>query len=748
MIDRFLHNYNLRRCDNLFPSRKTATYSNLSLGQESQIDYIVTSSPGDIADYQVLDPAINFSDHFPLIINLNFQIDRSTFKSLHSNTGKKFQMQLRWDKADLNSYYNHTGNSLAPFLNKIDTLLSNFDTCNYDKQKYSDCIETLYGDIVALLNNSAKLYVPERSKAFFKFWWNEELNSLKEASINSDRLWKTAGKPRSGPLYQQRQSSRLQYRKRLREEQKSESMVYTNDLHEALLDKKGNEFWKCWRSKFEHYSGCKEVDGSTDSNTIVNKFAHYFSTTYSCNNPNRAYSLQQEFETVRANYCGFPINEELSFDTELVSKTINNLKRGKAPDIEGLTAEHLLCSHPALSVFLSRFFQLILLTSYIPSGFKVSYVVPIPKLKDFRSKALKCDDFRGIAISPLLSKIFEYCFLEKYESYFKSSDNQFGFKKGMGCRNAIYTVRNIVSDYVSKGNTVNLCAIDLSKAFDKVNHNALYIKMMKRFIPVPLLDLIINLFSDCFSCVKWDNAFSNFFRIIFGVRQGSVLSPILFALYIDDISNSVSFFPGCHIILYADDIILISPSVLMLQHLLHACEIELNNIDMAINFRKSSCLRIGPRYDATCACITSLDGSIISWATETRYLGIYIVSSRVFKCSLHHAKCGFYRAANAIFGKVGRISSEEVVLQLVKSKCLPVLLYCLEVCPLTKTDLKSLDFVINRFFMKLFRTSNIDTVKTCQLQFSFDLPSVIIEKRAKKFKDSLTKVKYSYTNHV
>jgi len=77
----------------------------------------------------------------------------------------------------------------------------------------------------------------------------------------------------------------------------------------------------------------------------------------------------------------------------------------------------------------------------------------------------------------------------------------------MGCRNAIYAVRNIVSDYVSKGNTVNLCAIDLSKAFDKVNHNALYIKMMKRFIPVSMLDLIINLFSDCFTCVRWDNAF-------------------------------------------------------------------------------------------------------------------------------------------------------------------------------------------------------------------------------------------------
>jgi len=103
------------------------------------------------------------------------------------------------------------------------------------------------------------------------------------------------------------------------------------------------------------------------------------------------------------------------------------------------------------------------------------------------------------------------------------------------------------------------------------------------------------------------------------------------------------------------------------------------------------------------------------------------------RCSLEYAKRSFYRAANRIFGKIGRIASEEVTIQLLKSKCLPLLLYALEVCNLTKRDLQSLDFTINRFSMKLFRTNNINVVTECQLNFHFRLPSVLLEKRREKF---------------
>jgi len=102
--------------------------------------------------------------------------------------------------------------------------------------------------------------------------------------------------------------------------------------------------------------------------------------------------------------------------------------------------------------------------------------------------------------------------------------------------------------------------------------------------------------------------------------------------------------------------------------------------------------------DARCAKISSSTGTTIPRLKDIKYLGVHILQSRTFKCSLANHRKVFYRSANAIFGKIGRIASEEVVLQLVMSKCIPGLLYGFEACTLTKSELSSLDFTVNRFF--------------------------------------------------
>jgi len=726
-IINFSQNYGLSRCDDLFPCEKVPTYIDSALHQQSQIDYILVSSSCTVNSFSVADPDINFSDHLPLVMDVLCRVSTS----LMGKNGYKFdkvpkQYFLRWDKADRNSYYRYTGDNITPLIARLDAIL-------VSKEFDPENIDAIYADIVGILSKGAKMFVPKRGKQFFKFWWSEELSILKKSAMDSNKKWVAAGKPRSGPLYISRQQSRMNYRKVLRETEQESTLSYTNDLHEALMRKNGVAFWKCWKSKFECHGRPVEVDNCVDNDAVAEKFSLHFASSYTPNYPERAKEALENYRVMRATYCGFPLTEEHIIDTELVSNVISRLHNGKAPDIAGLSAEHLSYSHPALSVVLCKLFRIIVNSSYIPTGFKCGYIVPIPKLKDSRVKSLSCDDFRGIAISPVVSKVFEHCVLDRFQHFLSSCDAQFGFKKGVGCRNAIYRVRKIVDKFIEGGDTANICALDLTKAFDKVNHASLYMKLMKRHIPLQLLQLLENWLSDSFACVKWGSSWSQIFQITSGVRQGSVLSPFLFAIFIDDVGKIQSNRYGTYIILYADDILLVAKSVTALQRMLWLCEQELNSIDMVINVKKSCCMRVGTRQDKPCSNINTIDGRQLSWVNEIRYLGVVIVRSVKFKCSIDQAKKSFYRAANSIFAKVGRLASEEVVVELLKCKCLPILLYALEVCNLNKSTMQSLDFTLNRFFMKLFRTSNMEIVTHCQEFFGCDLPSVTLRKRCVKF---------------
>ena len=269
-----------------------------------------------------------------------------------------------------------------------------------------------------------------------------------------------------------------------------------------------------------------------------------------------------------------------------------------------------------------------------------------------------------------------------------------------------------------------------------MNHHALFIKLMNRHLPTELLRIFEFWFSSCYTCVKWYGYKSTYFRIKIGIRQGGVLSPSLFAIYLDDVVKYVckhEYGTTLSIVLYADDIILIASSILALQSLLIVCETELVYLDMLINTKKSCCMRIGERCNSQCASIVTLSGDSIPWVEEIRYLGVFIVKFRYFKCSLDHAKRSFYRTANAIFGKIGRIASEEVTLELIKKKCIPALLYGLEACVLNITEKRSLNYPCTRFLMKLFSTFDMKIISDVQLYFNFGEPATLLEGRKQRF---------------
>ena len=138
--------------------------------------------------------------------------------------------------------------SKNPLLEKLNKASKDYDNGDITNNDVSTLVEHVYYEIADILTACAKNFIPERKKSFYKFWWDEELKLLKEASVESNRLWKIAGKPRRGSIFDKRQAARLQYRKCLRDSQRQADQMYTNELHEALLKKKGPTFWKFWRS--------------------------------------------------------------------------------------------------------------------------------------------------------------------------------------------------------------------------------------------------------------------------------------------------------------------------------------------------------------------------------------------------------------------------------------------------------------------------------------------------------------------
>ena len=95
-------------------------------------------------------------------------------------------------------------------------------------------------------------------------------------------------------------------------------------------------------------------------------------------------------------------------------------------------------------------------------------------------------------------------------------------------------------------------------------------------------------------------------------------------------------------------------------------------------------------------------GNAIAWSNSCKYLGVYLLAVRKFKYNFYEAKAKYYRAFNDIMSKVGRSVSQEVIIELVRMECLPILPYGTEACPITKKDISSMEHILNCTFGKIF----------------------------------------------
>ena len=350
-----------------------------------------------------------------------------------------------------------------------------------------------------------------------------------------------------------------------------------------MTDQDSASFWKWWRAIYskDKSNFAPVVDGQTSKEGIALAFQTAFKKNSEPNNQSKVSSLDSQFHD---RYEEFSRLHNQGCDCDKFSITLNDtidaicgMNPGKCSDDDGLHAEHFQNAPLILMLRLTTLFNYMLKHSFVPKQFRFGTIIPI--IKDRNGNSSDTSNYRGITISPMTSKVFELILREKFAENLKTSSYQFGFKRKLSTSHALYCLRETINYYVDHGSRVYCSFLDASKAFDRLVHSGLFIKLMDRNIPKCFLDILITWYQGLQCRVKWDGHLGSWFNVTAGVRQGGVLSPDLYNIYVDEFIRILqSSGVGCFVtnifaaaLFYADDICILAPSLKGLQRLLDSC---------------------------------------------------------------------------------------------------------------------------------------------------------------------------------
>ena len=188
-----------------------------------------------------------------------------------------------------------------------------------------------------------------------------------------------------------------------------------------------------------------------------------------------------------------------------------------------------------------HFFNLILQSGFIPDLWCKGLIMRLYKSKGSREDP---DNYRGITLLSCMGKLFTACLSARMANYMykdsKMGYEQAGFRPEFSTMDHVFTLHAITDYNKSKKKRVYFAFIDYSKAFDMIDRASLWMKLLKHGVNGEVLNVIYNMHLNAKSCDKNCNENSNFFSCNIGVRQGENLSPVLFAIYLNDFKESMS----------------------------------------------------------------------------------------------------------------------------------------------------------------------------------------------------------------
>ena len=376
----------------------------------------------------------------------------------------------------------------------------------------------------------------------------------------------------------------------------------------------------------------KENDNIVNSEAVPNKFIEYFS--------NIASQLASEVSPSNNSAASYLKNRNSNsfFIIPIVSKeieiAITQLKSSSS--LLSISSAVLECVKDVISHHLSNIFNLCLNQGYFPDELKLGRITPIHK----KGSKLLVNNYRPVCNLSPFSKIFERIVYNRMLEYIQKfnvfSKTQFGFRKEMGTETALVEFTDFIHKGLSKRSNVGAIFMDLSKAFDVMDHSILKIKLEHYGFRGNFLDFLMSFLTQRKYYVHVNGHSSDIKTVNIGVPQGSTLGPLLFLIFINDMKN-------CSILLkfiqFADDttILFSSNDIDILNEIL---EREANKViswfnanKLIINVSKTSCMLFSNKRCVPQLNIT-LNNTVLEVQTETTFLGVVIDNKLSWKAHI------------------------------------------------------------------------------------------------------------------
>ena len=321
-----------------------------------------------------------------------------------------------------------------------------------------------------------------------------------------------------------------------------------------------------------------------------------------------------------------------------IMKLIDSLDLKKAAGSDGIPSHLIKKTKAIIAPILSRLFNVCINKSIFPDAFKIAEVKPL--FKGGNRHIL--GNYRPISLLPQFGKMFEKIIAKRVTSFFESKNiltsHQFGFRKSFSTElAAVDLYDNLLKNLDNKHFT---CAIflDLAKAFDSVNHEILLEKLKKYGVRGPCLDLFKSYLSNRWQYVNLSDEKSDLKLIDIGIPQGSILGPLLFLIYINDLPNASNFF----VKLFADDTFL-SLSCPNFTKLKKKTKAEIRKIynwlianKLTLNIKKSKFMIISNRREANQRFQIKINGHALERCSSYKYLGLFIDNGLNWKNHVNH----------------------------------------------------------------------------------------------------------------